>query len=56
MRLRIKYFIFAIMKYSVLTLLFAINVMFAYGAVSPKVIGLRRGHPGEQHIIAYFQI
>ena len=35
---------------------FAINVIFAYGAVPPKVIGLRRGHPGELHIIAYFQI
>ena len=48
--------IFAATKYSVLTLLLAINIMFAYGAVPPKVIGLRRGHPGEQHIIAYFQI
>ena len=55
-RMRIKYFIFATTKYSVLTLLLVINVMFTYGAVPPKVIGLRRGHPGEQHIIAYFQI
>ena len=58
-RMRIKYFIFATTQYSVLTLLLAINVMFAYGAVPPKVIGLRRGHPGEQHIILlllYFQI
>ena len=54
--MHIKYFIFVTMKYSVLTLLLTIKVMFAYGAVPPKVIGLRRGHPGEQHIIAYFQI
>ena len=56
--MRIKYFIFATTKYLVLTfrLCFAINVIFAYGVVPPKVIGLRRGHPGELHIIAYFQI
>ena len=61
MRLHIKYFVFATTKYLVLTLLLRVYtvymyVFFAYGAVPPKVIGLRRGHPGEQHIIAYFQI
>ena len=54
--MRIKYFMFATTKYSVLTLLLAINVMFAYGVVPPKVIRLRRGHPDELYIIAYFQI
>ena len=41
-RMHIKYFIFVITKYSVLTLLLAINVMFAYRAVPPKVIRLRK--------------
>ena len=36
--------------------LYGTNVMFAHGAALPKIIRLRRGHPGEQHIIAYFQI
>ena len=50
-RMRIKYFIFATTKYSIInstaSRLYGTNVIFAFGAAPPKVVGTRRGHPGE---------